>query len=141
MTNVRNRVRRQQSGKPRLVRIEDAFEALLRTCAELPIAHRERFILLLLRQVCLPAGTACYVAWGERNLSEIRPVYLSPLDISTDLADAWYEWARTLSKERASCRPQERVFWLIGELTRQISIEEVDRWLQGRPALLFSDGV
>lgn len=141
MSKVRNRVRRQQSGKPRQVREENATDALLRTCAELSIADRKRFIYLLLRQVFLPAGTTCYLAWGGRDLSEIRPVYLSLLDISTDLADAWFEWAQTLFKEGASCRPQERVFWLIGELTRQISIEEVDRWLQGRPALLFSDGV
>jgi len=141
MSKVRNRVRRQQSGKLPPVREKAASEALLRTCAKLSIVDGKRFIYLLLQQIFLPAGTNCYLAWGGRDLSEIRPVYLSLLDISTDLADAWFEWAQTLFKEGASCRPQERVFWLIGELTKQISIEEVNRWLQGRPALLFSDGV
>jgi hypothetical protein len=141
MKKVRNRVRRQQSDQLRPSRVENAFEALLRTCAKLPIAHRERFILLLLQQVFLPGGIACYLAWGERDLSAIRPIYVSLLDISTDLAESWFEWARTLFNEGSSCSPQERVFCLIGELTKQISIEEVNLWLQGRPALLFSDGV
>jgi hypothetical protein len=86
MANVRKRVDRQQSGKSRLVRIEEAFKGLLRTCAELPIAHRERFILVLLKQTCLPGGTACYVAWGEWNFSEIKDAFRSAGQISPALA-------------------------------------------------------
>ena len=120
---------------------EDAFDALLQTCTRLSIAERMRFIFLLLQQIFLPAGTACYLEWGEQDPPNIRSVYLNVSDISTDLAESWFEWAQALSKDGTSCRPQERVFWLIGELTKQISLEEVNRWLQGRPALLFSDEV
>jgi hypothetical protein len=127
MRKVCNYVRRPQSGKLPPVREKNASAALLRTCAKLSIADRKRFIYLLLQQIFLPAGTNCYLAWGGRDLSEIRPVYLSLLDISTDLADAWFEWAPTLFKEGASCRSQEKVFCIIGELTKQISIEEVNR--------------
>ena len=75
MSTIRNRVRRQQFEKLRPVRVENAFEALLRTCANLSIADRKRLIYLLLKQVFLPAGTGCYIARGEWKLSEVRPVY------------------------------------------------------------------
>jgi hypothetical protein len=141
MANVRKRVDRQQSGKSRLVRIEEAFKGLLRTCAELPIAHRERFIFVLLKQTCLPGGTACYVAWGEWNFSEIKDAFRSAGQISPALAKSWYKWARALSNDRSSCRPEERVRWLIVELVEQIFVEQVT----GRSALdrqnPISDGV
>jgi hypothetical protein len=107
MSTIRNRVRHQQFEKLRPVRVENAFEALLRTCANLSIADRKRLIYLLLKQVFLPAGTGCYIARGEWKLSEVRPVYLSPLDISTNLAASWFEWARALSNQGSSCRPLE----------------------------------
>lgn len=126
MTNFRKRVHRQQSGKPRLGRIEEAFKGLLRTCAELPIAHRERFILLLLFQIHLPGGTACYGAWGEWNFSDIKRAFQSAQHISKALADSWYKWARALSQDRSSWRPEEMVCCLIAELIEQIFIEEVE---------------
>jgi hypothetical protein len=141
MRKVCNYVRRPQSGKFPTVLEKNASAALFRTCAKLSSLDRKRFIYLLLQQIFLPAGTNCYLVWGEWDLSEIQPVYVSLIDISTDLAESWFEWAQALSKDGTSCRPQERVFWLIGELTKQISLEEVNRWLQGRPALLFSDEV
>jgi hypothetical protein len=65
MDNVRNGVHCPQPGKLWPVREADAFKALLRTCADLPISHRERFILLLLKHAFLRGGTACYIDWGE----------------------------------------------------------------------------
>jgi hypothetical protein len=129
MANVR--VHRQQSGKPRLGRVENAFEGLLRTCAELPIAHRERFILLLLKQIRLPGGTACYAEWGKWNFSDIRRAFRSAQHISKPLAASWYKWAQALSNDRSSRRPEERLWCLIGELIDQIAIEEANQWLQG----------
>jgi hypothetical protein len=131
MANVRNRVHLPQSGKLRLVRVEDAFDALLRTCAELPIAYRERFTLFLLKQSFLFGGNACYVAWEKWNEWQRRSAYLSLSVISEDLANSWYAWAWALSNEGSSCRPLERVFCLIGELTEQIAMEEVNQWLRG----------
>lgn len=104
---------------------------LLRTCAELPIAHRERFILLLLRQARLPGGTACYGPWEEWNSWQRGLVYINLLGISEDLANSWYAWAWALSENGSSCSPLERVFRLIDELIKQIAMEEVNQWLQG----------
>lgn len=119
MANVRNGVHRPQPGKLWLVREKEAFKTLLRTCAELPIAHRERFILLLLKHAYLRGGTACYVDWGKWNLQERRTAFLSVHDISTDLADSRFEWSCALVNEGSCCRPRERVLYLIGELTKQ----------------------
>jgi hypothetical protein len=132
MKKIRNGLRGQQSGKRRADREKNAFEALLRSCEKLPIAKRKRFIFLLLKHVSLLGGTASYVAWGEWNLSDVRTAYLNLSDISTDLADSWFEWAKVLSNAGSSGRPRERVFCLIGELITQISMEqEVNQWLRG----------
>jgi hypothetical protein len=72
---------------------EDAFDALLQTCTRLSIAARKQFIFLLLQQIFLPAGTACYLEWGEQDPPNIRSVYLNVSDISTDLAESWVRLA------------------------------------------------
>jgi hypothetical protein len=84
---------------------EDAFDALLQTCTRLSIAERMRFIFLLLQQIFLPAGTACYLEWGEQDPPNIRSVYLNVSDISTDLAESWFEWAWALFNEGSSYKP------------------------------------
>lgn len=138
MKKNRSRQHRQKSENFQLVReielrhsgSEDAFDALLQTCTRLSIAERKQFIYLLLQQIFLPAGTACYLEWGERDPPNIRSVYLNLEDISEALADSWLEWASALFNEGSSCHPQERVSCLIGALTEQVSIEEVKRWFQ-----------
>lgn len=86
---------------------EDALGAVLQTCTRLSIAERKQFIYLLLQQIFLPAGTACYLEFGERSPPNIRSVYLNLEDISETLADFWLEWASALSNEGWFCRPQE----------------------------------
>jgi hypothetical protein len=91
-----NREHRQTSQEVPLVReielrhsgSEDAFNALVQTCARLPISDRKQFIYLLLQQLSLPAGTACYVTRGKRDWPEVQPVYLNVFDISEDLAES-----------------------------------------------------
>jgi hypothetical protein len=84
MQKSHNRVSHQISDKIESVRAEidlrpvgvkDASKALLLACADLPIAATERFILLLLRQRFLPAGSACYHTWGEWNSLDVELAY------------------------------------------------------------------
>jgi hypothetical protein len=140
MKKSHKRVGRQKSGTIeslrggidlRTVGVEDASKALLQSCADLPIAHRERFILLLLKQTRLPGGTACYLAWDKWDCWQRRSAYLNLLEISEDLANSWYAWAWALSNERAFRRPLEGVSRLIGKLIEQIAMEEVNQWLRG----------
>jgi hypothetical protein len=148
MKKNRSRQNRQKSENFQLVRerelrhsgLEDAFDALLQTCTRLSIAERKQFIFLLLQQIFLPAGTACYLEWGEQDPPNIRSIYLNVSDISTDLAESWFEWARALFNEGSSCCPQERVYCLIGALTEQVSMEEVKRWFQAHRLRLPREG-
>jgi hypothetical protein len=123
MTKGCKRVHHRQSEKRNLARVEDAFNALLKICAGLPVAYRERFIHLLLEQACSPAGIACYLAWGGSNFSEIRVVFLCARDISEALARPWYEWARALSKQDSACMALEGVIRLIVDLIEGIALE------------------
>ena len=121
MTKVRNNVHRLQSGKPRPIPEESAFETLLRTAEKLSIADRQRFINLLLKHAFLDDGV-CYLGWGKWNLCERRTAYRSVLQISDSLAKPWFIWASALSNEGSSYWPQERLICLIRGLTKQTSV-------------------
>jgi hypothetical protein len=131
MNNIRNGLRPEQSGRLRPIPEESAFETLLRAAEKLSNEDRQRFIILLLKHAFLDGGNACYVAWGKWNEWQRRSAYLNLLETSEDLASSWYEWAWALSNEGSSCRPLEKAFCLIGELTEQTAMEEVNQWLRG----------
>jgi hypothetical protein len=119
LSEVRDGLRRRQSGRLQPIRVENAAKGLLRACAKLPVADRQRFVDVLLKHAFLLGGTAPYVAWGTWNLPQRRTAYLRLTEVSMGLADTWYEWAWTLSTEEPFCRPEESVLSLIRELTVQ----------------------
>jgi hypothetical protein len=130
MANTGNNVHRPQSGKLPLIPEESAFETLLRTAEKLSNADRQRFIKLLLKHAFLDEGV-CYLRWEKWNLRERQTAYRSVLKISDSLAKPWFIWASALSNEGSSYCAQERIICLIRGLTKQISVKEMNRWLNG----------
>jgi hypothetical protein len=79
---------------------------------------------LLLQHAFIPEGTTAYLAGNAWNLFDTRSFYLRLLEISTNLANAWFDWAFALSMEDLVLRRDNAVLDLLRDLIRSKSLKE-----------------
>jgi hypothetical protein len=105
-----------------------AGEKLLAVYATLAPSKRELLQQTLLEHAYLSKGDA-YIKWADRNEYARGAAYFQLMDVTKDVADAWFHWAAAIEMEGLSARTvSEVIFGLVGEFVWFRFLERIPSW-------------